>query len=305
MILVDLSQTIISVAFQNFKGDYSKDMIRAMVFQTLVSYKKKYGAKYGNLVLAIDSPGIPNWRKEKYSWYKARRKNKLQDPVEKARWEKIFECANSIVAECKEFLTWKTVGMSGAEADDVIAILSKYYGESEPILIMSTDGDFPQLQKYSMVSQYAPAQKKMIKVDNPIEYIHLKILQGDKGDDIPNILSENNSFIDGIRQKSVTEQVIKEWLTEPKGMKAKYKQRYEENKELIDFDSIPLDIEQGVLSAYDSAPVNGIQGLFKFFMSQKMTRILEDIELFKVKPGTYADKRKIYTDDDFFDGGNF
>lgn len=306
MILIDLSQTIIAVAFQNFKGDYSKDLIRAMVFQTILSYKKKFGAKYGNVVLAVDSHGTPSWRKSKYPWYKVRRKNKLQDEKTRERWERIFECKNQIISEFKKNLTWKTVEVPGAEADDIIAVLGKTFGNYEPTLVVSTDGDFAQLQKYSQVAQWAAAQKKFLVVDDPKTALHLKILNGDKGDDIPNILSPNNSFTDGIRQKCITENVTNEWINNQKEMMAKYKNRYDENRELIDFDCIPDQVTNNILEAYDNAPVNGIQTLYKFFIASKMPRALEDIDLFKVKADSYAKTSTILcSDGDFFDRGTF
>ena len=307
MIFVDLSQTIIAVLMQNMKGDYSLPLARAMVYQTLISYKKKFGSKYGEIVLAQDkrAPGIKTWRKAKYPWYKASRNDKFKDPKEAAKWEKIFECANQLNEEFEEFLTWKIVGVPGAEADDVIAVLASVFGGHEPTLIVSSDGDYPQLQKLHKVDQWSATQKKFIKVPDAREYLHMKILTGDLGDGIPNILSVNNSFTDKIRQKPVTKSISEEWRTFPSAMQNKYSERYKENRELIDFEYIPENIQKDILSAYDTAPVHGIQGLYKFFIAAKMVRILEDIELFKVKPGAYSNATQIHSDGDFFDGGDF
>lgn len=305
MIFVDLSQTIISVVFQNLKGDFSADLSRAMVFQTLLSYRKKHGNKYGAMVLAYDNRDSKSWRKLKYKWYKANRNAKFEDPKEKEKWDKIFAVANQLIEEFKENLTWKIVGVPGAEADDVIAVLCKTFGDREPTLIISSDGDFPQLQKFKKVVQYSAIQKKFITVDDPVAYLHEKLLRGDSGDGIPNVLSPSNSLVDKIKQKSVTQAIRDEWMTEPLFLQDKYKDRFEENRELIDFEYIPTDIQEKIIQAYTDAPIHGIQTLYKFFIKSRMTRILPEMDMFKVKPESYTNATNIHSDEDFFDGGTF
>lgn len=292
---------------QNMKGDYDLRLARAMVFQTLASYRKKFSAKYGEIILAYDArePGVKTWRKEKYKWYKANRNDKFKDPKEARKWEQIFEAANQLIEEFKAHLTWKIVGVPGAEADDVIAVLVKTFGNYENTMIVSSDGDFGQLQTYRRVDQYAMVQKKMLKVPDAKMYLHMKILSGDKGDGIPNILSPNNSLVDKIRQKSITEAITNEWRDFPSAMKAKYSDRYQENRELIDFEYIPEDIQKKILEAYAAAPVNSIQHLYKFFVANRMVRILEDIDQFKVKPESYSNATNLHSNEDFFDGGTF
>lgn len=307
IIFVDLSQTIISVLMQHYKDGNDLRLARAMVFQALASYRKKFGAKYGEIVLAYDarSPGVKTWRKEKYPWYKSNRNDKFKDPVEAEKWRQLFEHSNALIEEFKNHLTWKVVGSPGAEADDVIGVLVKLFGNHENTLIISSDGDFPQLQRYSKVAQYSAIQKKFIKVDNPLEYLHMKILTGDKGDGIPNILSPETSFVDKIRQKSVTEKISEEWRINPVELKSKYSERYKQNRELIDFEFIPDNIQQQVIKAYEDSKPNTIQELYKFFVANKMVRILEEIDQFKTKPGSYTNATNLHSNEDFFDGGAF
>jgi hypothetical protein len=64
----------------------------------------------------------------------------------------------------------------------------------EDILIISSDGDFLQLQQYNgksnyTIKQYNHAKKKFVVSENPLEELKEKIIQGDKGDGIPNIMS--------------------------------------------------------------------------------------------------------------------
>ena len=56
--------------------------------------------------------------------------------------------------------------MEGCEADDVIGALvhnTQEFGNFEPIMIISSDKDFIQLQKFSNVKQFSPLQKKFLQ----------------------------------------------------------------------------------------------------------------------------------------------
>lgn len=301
MIIVDLSQIIIAVAFQNLKEEPDKDVITSMVFKTLLSYKKRFGNKYGKIILAIDKIGIKSWRKIKYPFYKVRRKNKLQDEKTRATWEFIFECSSEIVSVCEEKMTWQTIGFDGAEADDVIAVLCELHGDVEPCLIISTDGDFLQLQKFKYVKQYSTLKKEFLTTDDPMQSVHVKILKGDVGDDIPNILSDNQCFITKKRQTSVTSAIINEWKIDPGNIIDKYKKRYIENRELIDFQYIPNEIREGILDVYSKTNGNPVSVLMEYFMKQKFIELLKEIDAFRVKVGEYEQPNKLCTNEDFFD----
>ena len=71
-------------------------------------------------------------------------------------WSSIFNSLNKIREELKEFFPYKVIQVETAEADDIIATLvmnreEKLNGvvsEQEPILILSSDKDFVQLQRF-------------------------------------------------------------------------------------------------------------------------------------------------------------
>ena len=62
---------------------------------------------------------------------------------------------------------YRVIEIAHAEADDVIGTLchdqGMVLGDSNPILIISGDKDFIQLQKFSNVKQWSPSQKKWLK----------------------------------------------------------------------------------------------------------------------------------------------
>lgn len=307
MILVDLSQTIIAVALKNVTGDFNLGLVRSMILTTLLSYKNKFSAQYGNIVLAVDSIDAKSWRKKKFKFYKApRRLNQTQ--AEKEQWEKIFAVSNQFISEAKTILPWKVVAVtmqdedgtkSAAEADDVIAVLAKHAAKTEKVLIIATDGDFEQLQKYKNVFQWSPIQKKMLVSDAPERNLHEKILRGDPGDGIPNILSIETAFIEKIKQKSITKHILEQWHSNPKSLidqrDAKY--RVEQNRELIDFEHIPEKLATLILETYASADTAPVSKLYQYLVENRMSRLLEHIQDFKVRNSEYV---KICPDDDFF-----
>ena len=99
--------------------------------------------------------------------------------------------------------------VEGAEADDIIGTLVPRHIMSENILIISSDGDFPQLQMYNgrssfTVKQYNPSQKKFIISENPLQELKEKIIRGDKGDGIPNVLSSSDCFVNFVFGNNIT-----------------------------------------------------------------------------------------------------
>ena len=82
-------------------------------------------------------------------------------------WNNIF-ILNKIRDEMKETFPWRVLQVETAEADDIIGTLCHRFGrtlkadDDEPILILSGDKDFGQLQKYANVEQFSPITKKWI-----------------------------------------------------------------------------------------------------------------------------------------------
>ena len=93
--------------------------------------------------------------------------------------------------ELTEFFPYKVLEVDNAEADDIIASVVFHEPKNyEKVLILSSDKDFIQLQKYNFVSQYSPMQKKFINGVDPTTYIKEHILKGDRGDGVPNFLAK-------------------------------------------------------------------------------------------------------------------
>lgn len=296
MIIVDFNQTAISTLMAELAGrtdvEIRKDLIRHMIVNAIRSYRVKFGEKYGELVIACDNRKY--WRKDKFPYYKASRKKARADSG--FDWKLIFDTLAEIRAELHQFFPYQVIDVEGAEADDVIATLVNWsqsnnlrqdgmFGElePEPVLVLSGDHDFVQLQRHKNVSQYSPIHKKWIKPEGSINaYLMEHIIKGDKGDGIPNILSPDDCFVTESRQKPVSSKKLAEWIElTPDEFEAQVDvntaRNFNRNRYLIDFDCIPDAVRNGIIEAWTTQPRKDRSQLLNYFIENRMKNMLEHI----------------------------
>lgn len=295
MILIDFNQTLISNLMSqissNPTAELSENLIRHMVLSSILSYKKKFGDKYGKMIFCADDKKY--WRKQIFPYYKANRK-KMRDQS-KHDWNMIFNTLNKIRDEIKDKFPYLVIQVEGAEADDIIATLVKYsqtheltYGSLDPtpqdVLILSGDKDFVQLQKYKNVKQFSPMQKKFLMTDDPQRTLLEHILTGDSGDGIPNFLSNDSVFVtEGDRQKPIRKDKLELWvsLNDPeKFCDDMMLRNFRRNEQLINLDNTPQDIQLKIIECYKKGPVGDRRNLLNYFVENKLKYLLESISEF-------------------------
>jgi len=280
MILLDFSNIIVGsimVAHRIPNEERtSEDFIRHLVLNSMRNFRTKYRDKYGELVICTDMHS--SWRKNEYPYYKAHRK-KVRDKQksEGMDWSALFQTINTIILEIDEFFPYKVIRVPHAEGDDVIAVLARTLQEKS--IIISSDKDFTQLQKYKNIKQFSPIQKKMLTVSDPYKYLKEHIIRGDKGDGIPNILSADDCIVEGVRQRPISKKKVENWINEkPEDFcKNGMSEKWERNKKLIDFDCIPKEITDAIVSEYakEKTPKQG--QLLNYFISKKLKFLMEHI----------------------------
>jgi hypothetical protein len=288
MILVDLNQVMISNLMMqpglNSTG-IDENMIRHMVLNSIRMYKVKFGDKYGELVICADDKKY--WRRDVFPYYKAsRKKARAESPYD---WNLIFETLNKVRDEIRENFPYRVIQVDKTEADDVIGTLCHTYGaelkneSTEPILILSSDKDFMQLQKFVNVEQYSPIAKKFLKEANPVRFLKEHIIKGDRGDGIPNILSSDDTFIAEARQKPVVEKKLNTWVEQnPEDFcDATMLKNYRRNESLIDLSKVPTEFSDKILETY-RAPrqVKGKDKILNYFIKNRMKLLMEHIQEF-------------------------
>jgi len=276
MILVDMNQISLASLMMHLhmnKGELDEEMVRHMILNSVRMYRTMFNEDFGEVVLTYDSRAY--WRKQLFPQYKANRKKGRES--DDKDWDSIFGVLNQIKEEIKEFLPYKVVETYGAEADDVIAIVCKHY-QSEKIMIVSGDKDFIQLQKYENVRQYSPITKKHVNGVNPVVYIKEHILKGDKSDGIPNVLSPDHTFTDGLRQRPLTIKKMNSILTQDiDDLNDELKRNFQRNDALINLDNIPEELEQCILDDFKGATCGDRSKLLNYFMDKKLKSLTEQI----------------------------
>ena len=285
MIVIDYSAiSIANIVIQKLEPD--EDLFRSMILNSIRMYRKKYGAEYGEIVLAADAGG--NWRKEYYPEYKASRQSgRKESPLD---WNAIFKILNQVLEEIKESFPYTVIGQEGMEADDIIAQLvykTQEFGEHEPVMIISGDKDFAQLQKFSNVSQWSPITKKLIKEPKPINKLKEHIFRGDGSDGVPNILSCDDVFLqEGVRQTPLTKKKIEVFMNakDVKDVMTEDEYRnYIRNKKMIDLEECPEHFKDIVYIEYDkqklSQPKNKSK-VMPYFIKHRCENLLTNIQEF-------------------------
>lgn len=275
MIIIDLSQFLISSTFASIgaqkKVDVDEELLRHILLNSIRAVRVKY-KDFGNVVIACDDKDY--WRKQIFPYYKAHRKKAREESD--IDWNAIFKALDKFKVELRENFPYKVIQVPHAEADDIVAVLAKHY-HAEGILIASSDKDYQQLQKYPRVSQYSPLTKKEINCSYPEQYLMEHIIKGDVGDGIPNCLSADNTFVMGLRQKPVTAKRIQQISYDPSQTDENTKRNFYRNKQLIDFDCIPQDIESQILEQFESQEYGDKKNLFNYFIEYKLKNLHDSI----------------------------
>lgn len=283
MILVDFNQVVISNLFATL-GNHTNvpieiDLLRHMILNSLRSYKQKFGAEYGELIIAAD--GARSWRKKVFPYYKGnRKKNRAESEID---WTNLFNMLSTIRDELKEVFPYAVVHVEEAEADDVIATLTEDNANTfEKILILSDDKDHIQLQKYMNVKQYAPIKKKWLASNNPDMFLKEHIMIGDRADAIPNFLSRDDCFMLNNRQKPLRTKKLDEWKNlEPEQFCDEEMLRgYKRNQQLIDYTFIPESLKSNIRIAYEEQQGKDRSKLFNYFITHKLKNLMSEINTF-------------------------
>jgi 5'-3' exonuclease len=283
MILCDFSMVAIAnlmVHLTNNPGTkLDVPLIRHITLNALRGFNRQFRHKYGELVLCCDSRSY--WRREAFEHYKAgRKKGRDASPFD---WKMIFDGLSIMRQEIQEHMPYRVVMVDGAEGDDVIATLAKKYHKDHPILIISNDKDFMQLQKYPNVEQYNPNSKLFVTADDPLAFVKEHILRGDAGDGVPNFLSQDDSFVNSVRQKSINSKKLAEWMAQDPDVFCitdAMKHGYKRNRLLVDLDYIPRDLTLRIEVEYMNTQPASRMTMMNYFMNNDLRSHMESMNDF-------------------------
>ena len=285
MILVDFSQIMVSnLMVMIARNEYDPIFFRHWVLNSLRQYNVKFRSDYGEMTICCDSP---SWRREYFPHYKMNRKKKREaDDID---WDSVFQNFNETIELIDENFPYKVLRVDKSEADDIIAVSVKNFREisKESILIISSDKDFMQLKKHGNVKQYCPRNKNFINEVDDLEVIHDNLLEhiitGDTSDGIPNIFSDDDSFVnDQKKQNRATKKRVEEVKNQIKTNNVnRYDSAISRNTVLIDFDKIPEHVVTKIIEHINKDRKGDMRKCFSYLMKNHYKELIKKIDDFK------------------------
>ena len=283
MIIVDYSGIALASIIINKTND--EDMIRHMILNSLRMYHKRYKDEYGEMVLAVDAAN--NWRRSVFPQYKAsRKKNRKESTFD---WNEAFRLLNLVREEIAENFPYKVIRVDKCEADDVIGTIvadkSTIQFNVEKIMIVSSDRDFLQLQRFPNVKQFSPLLKKELKEDNARYYLFNHIIRGDKGDGVPNILSNDDTFVEGFRQTPMSQKKVDSIIEDLEQGEllyaASWYRNYLRNERLIALSETPQELKNEIINTYEKQdPWSNKSKVLPYLIAKRCNNLIESVQEF-------------------------
>ena len=159
--------------------------------ETVQSLASSYAAK--NIIVLADGGSI--YREGIYSDYKGNRKElREKQTEEEAQDFKDFITEFNKTLELID-LSYPTIKFDGVEADDIAAYIVKYHSNDfDKIWLVSSDKDWDLLIS-EKTSRFSYVTRKEVTLENwsehydyePDDHISIKVLAGDKGDNVPGV----------------------------------------------------------------------------------------------------------------------
>ena len=281
MILLDFSSIAMSsIMPQIDKFEENTDMIRHIMINIIRRYNEEYRDDYGEMVICMDAGN--NWRKQVFPQYKANRRKNRDNSIHD--WNAIFGMMNQVRDDIRELSPFRCVWVDECEADDAIGTIVEKQNNPEPIMIVSPDGDFKQLQRYPNVKQWSNLQKKYVVSENPLDELHEKCCRGDTGDGVPNCLSDDDVLItEGTRQTPLSKKKIAALKEDPHAFGASTASRLARNTTMIDLTRTPDRLKDSIMSEFDKGPKGNMMSWMNYLMKNQLKLLLESASDFEVR----------------------
>ena len=233
MILIDLSSAfhkcthgLAAGILKETKADfvdlklYQKEFNLSMlnVLCTHINMFREYATE---IVICLDeTSGRGNWRKKIFPMYKYARQS-FRQSFTKFDYKDAYVLFDNFVKSLKASQAktlFKVVDVNHCEADDLILVLARHAAEQgEPVMILSPDKDFIQLQDNPLIRQYSWMTNKILRVDDKTgdvehgmqEWLLEHVCLGDQADNVPRIV-DFKEFKPGVREYLVESGLIEE-----------------------------------------------------------------------------------------------
>lgn len=238
---------------------FDEELWRLRVFDSIYKSILKVGS-VREVILAVDAKD--SWRKLYWTRYKSHRKSNREKLD--FDWDNFYKLLDEYLEELQTFIPFKVIKAFKAEADDVIGVLA--LNKPVEFHIISTDKDFLQLHS-SRVTIYNPLKQEVVRHPDPEMFLVEQCLIGQTKDNIYNIKTPLDWPEDkrkpGFGEAAFEKVMIygwERWLEDNNLV-----ERYNFNRNLMDFKKIPPTIVKRILQAYDGYQKCDIDNIKEFF----------------------------------------
>jgi hypothetical protein len=123
--------------------------------------------------------------------------------------------------------------------------------------------------------------QRTISSDDPKQYLYLHILKGDSGDGIPNVLSDDDTFVvPDKRQNKLTQKRIDAITAGDRSKFANFDRNLARNTQLIDL-TIPVDLHDRIILEYQQQSINRTRKhLLNYFIQHGLKNLMENLDQF-------------------------
>ena len=117
--------------------------------------------------------------------------------------------------------------------------------------------------------------------EDPETYLLEHVLRGDSSDGIPNVLSDDDCFIEETKkQRPLTKKKLAQYKETTIGEDDPMFKNWNRNKVLVDFEEIPNDIQDRIHLNFDDSTYGDRSKILNYFITKKLVKLVNYLEDF-------------------------
>ena len=151
VVVIDWGIAIHRAGYANVPNSSPAYLCMSMILSNLKLIKWN---KNDIVIVAVD--GGRSWRKDYEQEYKANRKKQREKSGKD--WTQLYKDFDRLLEQIDISTNWHIVNIKGLEADDIMAVASRYYNDREVVLV-TYDSDLEQMWAYDNVKIFSPHPK--------------------------------------------------------------------------------------------------------------------------------------------------
>lgn len=221
-----------------------------------------------------------SWRKELTSIYKANRAGIREKSSDVVDWEGFYKFMDDFTDELRNNFPFYTPLVPTMEADDVIGWLVPNLPKEDEKIMVTGDTDYIQLLKYPNTKLWTPNKKAYVKCLDPEHALMIKIICGDKSDNIPGCqrgLGEKKAekLLESGKFNDVMNQI------DGDGKPCEFRRNFDRNRQLIDMTYIPEELQKQLQQQLINYKLSTGNNIFKYLIEHKLREMFDNIERYR------------------------